>query len=267
MGLVPSAGQAKAFEGNPTNQSNLSDANSIQGAIKGTLDDPSQANSKNMLTLRQRARLDMFVPKRTTLPTSMADFRGFPRPTITVDLFSIQKDNGGITTSWRVRFNNKVGYPITFTVQYMFDNNVNTLTTENYTVNAGDTVRFMNFNDPTIYGSNPTPYAITLQSTSQSVYDSHLIGWSGNVATSVITTTHYVVRQNIMGIGVCYDPTDPLNPQTSDINHYFEGLAVGSRVWLNSNTSLPAQNGDYIQREGQFTYGINNGQISYFYNC
>jgi hypothetical protein len=144
MGLVPITGQGKSFEGSPTNTTNLADKNSIQGAIKGTLSNPALA-VKNMRTLAGLARLDMFVPKRATLPVSMADFRGFPRPTL------VSLDLGCDFTDFEVagvlivQINNKVGYDISFTIRIRQDSGRDGLINQTVTLPAGEISGYFNF--------------------------------------------------------------------------------------------------------------------------
>jgi hypothetical protein len=110
MGRIRFTGNQKAFEGSP---SGIPDANSIQSAVKWTLDNTNLA-TKNMITLASLAKRDMFVPKRTTAPVDMGQFRGFPQITIDVeilDTYVIENETGNAgQVTFNLKQNNKVGY-------------------------------------------------------------------------------------------------------------------------------------------------------------
>jgi hypothetical protein len=110
MGRVSKDQQAKAFEGTPTN---ISDLNSIQKAVKGTIGDESLA-TKNLNTLASLARQDMFYPKRISgSPVDCAQFRSYPLPTFTI---TYEATKSGSSDDWDVDLavqaivNNYVGF-------------------------------------------------------------------------------------------------------------------------------------------------------------
>jgi|GEM_PF-5761919 hypothetical protein len=147
MGRVSNTGYSKAFEGTANG---VSDFNSIQKAIKGTITDTSLA-TKNMNTLANLARLDMFVPKRTNPPVDMASFRGFPQATINVahNIQSADTSLGTAAHTFNFTFNNKVGYDVKIQINIEHNEEINdTSTQEVIIIPAGNTSFFATVDVP-----------------------------------------------------------------------------------------------------------------------
>lgn len=116
MGRVGTSNeQSKMFEGNPTS---IPDSRSIQAAIKGHLTDESQANSKNMTTLNGLANVDLFYPKRTTLPNSTAAYYRYPTPNISFEVLTPQSyyDETETVIYFKAELNYFVGYDIDYDI-------------------------------------------------------------------------------------------------------------------------------------------------------
>ena len=160
MGRVSGTGYAKIFEGSATDPDgvNIPDSNSIQAAIKGTLDNPTTA-IKNMDTLASLSKLDMFVPKRTTLPIDTAAYRQFPTPTILFNFNGFLDDDE--TQVWvDGELNNKVGWHVSFQLEIFLNN---TLQQDSFiytvTIPAGTTTFINRYTIP--FGSSTSIQAVT----------------------------------------------------------------------------------------------------------
>lgn len=142
MGRVPINQQGKFFEGTPTNATNLSDANSVQGAVKGSVNNPASV-TKNASTIASLSKLDMFIPKRTTLPIDAATFRLYPTPSITIsDSFTttvISENNLQGTLTLVLSVNNKVGYNYRIDFEIYTNNNKTSFSTATKYMAAGET--------------------------------------------------------------------------------------------------------------------------------
>lgn len=264
MGLVPLTGQAKVFEGAPINTTNFADINSIQGAIKGTLDNPSSANTKNFATLNSLAKLDMFVPKRTGLATSAVDYRGFPRPTATMNINYFEYDTTSGALDLLVNFNNKVGYSIQVTVRVTVTSIINSNNQQSMTLTfaAGATSRIYNFEFNSSSWGASEPYTIEILTSSPAVYQpinltgtkTRLTGGGGGAGTP------YNVQASAFGFS-CHTPTG------SFTTHWINGpLATGSTVTTASAT--PPSADTYIEQNGNFIYTTNSaGTITAFEFC
>lgn len=123
MGRVNNTGYSKAFEGsvNDPNGNIIHDNRSIQKAVKGTISNESLA-TKNLDTLAGLANLDLFNPKRTSLPTSTDDFRAFPKPTINANVITKTAIKNNVTNKYSIAvqidcsINNRVGFKSKLTV-------------------------------------------------------------------------------------------------------------------------------------------------------
>lgn len=264
MGRVPTAGQAKIFEGNPTNGTNLSDANSIQGAIKGTLDNPSSANTKNFQTLIGLTKLDMMVPKRTTLPNDAVSFRGFPRPTL-----SIVNQYGGFIGSdiinlITVTLNNKVGFNLSTTLEFI---NLNNYSASNpiFTINSG----LVSFEYELLLPENANSSGqIRVQNNSEH-YSATTTGINLFFQKQV---THPFTHQLERLIGLSSFPSCPIfDPNYSYITYYSNNsiLQVNSQL-RNTNTGGNVTDGIYVG--GSFLgilsyYNVVNGTIIAVQEC
>lgn len=163
----------KAFEGNP---SSIPDTQSIEYCVKMTLPSGQRSNvTKNMQVIANNSKLDMFDPKRTTLPISMAQFRGYPKPTVTVIEGVAEFTSTNAAINFGLLINNIVGYDITH-------NDVNFPL--NFLVFQGT---------DTINGVTPT-VNIPIGSTSQGAT---ILNFAGSYGTSTTITIRSINNQSL----------------------------------------------------------------------
>jgi hypothetical protein len=178
MGFIPATGFAKIFEGNAQDPSgnNISDFNSIQSAVKGTSSTPANV-TKNFATIVNNAKLDMFVPKRTTLPNSTGQFRSYPRRTFTIsniDAFFI--DNGSnydvtfslvLIPNWFVGFNQTLRIEAAINLDLGTEQQIDVTWTTGQSDNRYIEITWDNVSPSTSGGSEiDITYSVFVQSTS-----------------------------------------------------------------------------------------------------
>lgn len=280
MGLVPMLGPSKTFEGPPTNATNLADENSIQGAIKGTVDDPTPV-VKNFSVLAVIAKKDMFVPKRTTVPIDTVAFRGFPRPTIVLVSDYSESSDGDLNISFTITTNNKVGYDIDFTFELRVGFFVGApvgglgegVSFPVVTLPAGQTSATFNFNREGI--NFDYPWELSLVSVEPPVYDSHLIidrsgtteGGSGGGARAPF--------QVLSQLELSCDNSEWSSGFASPITHWAVALVVGEFVYTDEFGSTYVPDGVYnrgsncdpsFNTDGTI-YQVVSGQITSVLTC
>lgn len=265
MGWIPYSGNFKSFTGT-TSETGVSDFNSIQLAVRGTLANPSAATA-DLSSLASMARLDMFDPQRSTTPNEALQFRGFPRATVTatIQFFQIEANQGALDLL--LAMNNKVGYPLEITMTCLIGNIDNSTyrKTISQTIPSGDTQTLMIFEwSGTDIFSGVQPYTIDYVTSSYPIYSPS--GMTGNVdSTPQDNRAQYEAVVSAQGFS-CYIPAD--FEQFSGAIHYFNGgLTSGTRV--ENLTGNPIANGTYIEINGTFIYTISggNGIISAFEFC
>jgi len=107
---IPYSGNFKIFNGIPNDI-----IPNLEDAIKGTFDNnllPNSADSKNLLNLINNSKLELFDPKRTSLPTDILKFRGYPKPSISISVTyeGYNNTNNTVLNKIQINFNNKVGF-------------------------------------------------------------------------------------------------------------------------------------------------------------
>lgn len=266
MGRIPLSGFCKIAEGaqNDPNGNPIPDDRSIQKAIRGTLANPALADVGNFSALNALARLDMFVPKRTGAAQQASDYRGFPRPTVEFEIvfFAIDTNSGALDL--RVKFNNRVGYPIAITVKARIGNVDNSTNTKEVTrtFQPGD-VNLLYIFEWTRSNNSSEDYFIAIEAADQGIYEPASL--SGTVSIPADPRTPRNAFISVNGFS-CYDPAD--FSQTNPAIHYWTGaLTTGTRV--ENSAGNPIADDTYISEFGDFIYTISggNGVVSAFQFC
>jgi hypothetical protein len=234
MGYIPLTGKFK-FWANGIVEDGITDFNSVQLAVQKTLENESLA-TKNFTTLCSLARLDLFDPKRTTLPNTALQFRGFPRPT--VDSFNVNAtmNNTSLTIIVTGQLNNKVGYNILL---------------GNRAENTYSQVR-----DGII-----TNHQALIPSGTTSI--NYSFGWEGDY--SLITSVEVEVTILSSDYPIYRDVINANNPYTINVNNSQGGSGTGENqtLYFRQKNNNNCTEGDWIDNEfTQFRIGnLVNGTV------
>ena len=173
MGRIRYFGAQKAFEGTPMT---IPDEQSIQYAVKMTLPSGSRAGvTKNMQTIATSSIFNLFDPKRTTAPVDMAQFRGYPKPTVTLIYGLAEFRDNNVAVNFGVQTNNIVGYPIThndldFPLEFKIWVNTDELNAVTPTVSVPIGSTLMGAGMVNFSGSYGTTATVTLESEFNQTY-------------------------------------------------------------------------------------------------
>lgn len=255
---------SQEFKGHVGTPASPTDFNSIEAAVRGTLNNPPASinDFDSLVALANWQLLDEVATAangtpilRGQQPTSYGHFQGFPRATVIFEIQFFEYDLGGGALDLLVRLNNRVGYPITLTVRARMTNIINSNTQREVTRTfpAGETQLLFTFEWNSEGWGSSEPYFITLLNSDQSVYEpANLTGIKERQSGG--NFVEYLVQLSSLGYS-CHTPSGP-----SLVSRWFGPLSVGTTV--QNNSGLPLSNGDYIASNGSFIFTILSGQVS-----